>query len=67
MSKAIKCDRCGKFSAIQYYSIGGEDILGGIRWDTDNPRPGEKFDLCGKCGGELRKILKEWWRKKEEK
>lgn len=65
MSKAKKCDRCGKFyekNAVMESkgSVRGS-IIGGIKTATKEGRTDEEFDLCDDCI----KSLGEWIKKTE--
>ena len=61
MSKATRCDKCGKYEDFHTFTIGGNYIL------SEVPRPyyyPDELDLCNDCGDELRGIIRKWWRKR---
>lgn len=60
MSKAYRCDRCGKYYAIDFNSFEYTDE----RWRYSiykdyHPYPEEKIDLCTECRKKLYDWLKE--------
>lgn len=59
MSKAIKCDRCGKYcEEHKAYKICG-NVLVKIAGEFDCS---QNFDLCNDCGISLNNGLRDWWR-----
>lgn len=63
MSKAIKCDRCGKFddSASGKSCLKSSDINFGDSF-KENKFP-ENVDLCESCTDELVELIRHWCRK----
>ena len=64
MSKAYKCDRCG--TLFNHVSIYGATVEGSItRKFKDHWYPNH-LDFCKDCGKSLEKILKKWFRDRED-
>lgn len=60
MSKAIECDRCGRFTnRYDAFDISSERLLHRVKHDTHFP---DSFDLCRDCGDSLNLMLVKWWR-----
>jgi len=62
MSKAIKCDRCGKFDdSCSNASLKREDFNYADAFDKN--RYPDKIDLCENCARELKDFIKAWCKK----
>ena len=59
MSKAIKCERCGRFEETSSpATLSGNRILNGAVRPYHYP---ESIDLCDECGKELNETLKDFF------
>lgn len=59
MSKAMKCDRCGKFyekNSTKWYLNGGS-ITRGINIMNKDGLVTAEYDLCDSCIGDLRHFM----------